>query len=248
MTDAAAGTTRYSGSRVHRVEDPRLLTGRGTFVDDVVRPGMLHACFVRSPFARARIGEIDLADALAAPGVRAIFTAADLNPGVHELWFSMQGAASPSTPLPPLAEGEVRFVGDPVALVVADDRYLAEDAADLVVVHYDPLPPVVDYEVAETLGEAVHADHPDNVVGRLAGGTPDKVDEALASAAHVLTRTIRQQAYAAVPIETRGLVVEWDAPSEQLTIWAATQAPHEVRSVCSRLLDLPEHRIRVVMR
>src|SRR5690606_2022080 len=128
--DLAVGATRYAGSRVHRVEDARLLTGRGTFVDDVTRPGMLHACFVRSPFARARIGQIDASEALALPGVRAVFTAADLNPGVHEQWYTSMGKNVPDTPRPAMAEGEARFVGDPVALVVATDRYVAEDAVE----------------------------------------------------------------------------------------------------------------------
>jgi aerobic carbon-monoxide dehydrogenase large subunit len=248
MSDLSPGATRYAGSRVHRVEDPRLLTGRGTFVDDVVRPGMLHACFVRSPFARARILGVDPAEALAVPGVRAVLTAADLNPGVQGLWFSGDGERSPKTPLPPLAEGEVRFVGDPVALVVADDRYVAEDAAELVLVDYDELPPVVDYVAAPDHDELVHADFARNVVGELGGGAAERAAEALASAPHVVEHTIFQQAYAAVPIETRGIVVEWEAATEELTIWAATQSPHEVRSICSRLLGLPEHRIRVVMR
>jgi carbon-monoxide dehydrogenase large subunit len=130
-TDPAIGATRYAGSRVHRVEDARLLTGRGTFVDDIRRPGMLHACFVRSPFARARIDGIDVGPALALAGVHAVLVAADINPEVHELWFTGMGR-DVGTPLPLLAEGEVRFVGDPVALVIADDRYLAEDAAELV--------------------------------------------------------------------------------------------------------------------
>ena len=137
--DLATGSSRYTGSRVRRVEDTRLLTGRGTFADDVRRPGMLHACFVRSPFARAHIAGIDTADALALPGVHAVLVAADINPGVHELWFTGMGR-DVGTPLPPLAEGEVRFVGDPVALVVADRRSIAEDAAELVVVDYEPRP------------------------------------------------------------------------------------------------------------
>jgi carbon-monoxide dehydrogenase large subunit len=248
MTNLIAGTTRYAGSRVRRVEDARLLTGHGTFVDDVTRPGMLHACFVRSPFARARIVGIETAEALALPGVVAVFGAADLNPEAQQFWYTGQGPSSPTTPLPPLAEGEARFVGDPVALVVAESRYVAEDAAELVVVDYDPLTPVVDYSRAAESGELVHDGFADNVVGAMQGGAADAVDEALASAPHVVRETIRQQAYAAVPIETRGLVVEWVAASEELTMWAATQSPHEMRSVCSRLLGLPEHRIRVVMR
>ena len=136
-TDQAVAT-RYAGARVPRVEDTRLLTGHGTFVDDVTRPGMLHACFVRSPFATARINGIDTAAALALPGVHAVFTAADLNPDVKEAWHAVAGKDIADTPRPPLAEGEVKFVGDPVALVVAENRYVAEDAVDLVDVDYDP--------------------------------------------------------------------------------------------------------------
>src|SRR3954451_16286750 len=132
MTSSESLAGRYVGTRVHRVEDPRLITGHGTYVDDIVRPGMLHACFVRSPFPRARIGRINTDAALALPGVHAVFTAADLNPGVHEAWYSVMGKAVPATPRPPLAEGEARFVGDPVALVAASDRYVAEDAVELV--------------------------------------------------------------------------------------------------------------------
>jgi carbon-monoxide dehydrogenase large subunit len=245
--DLAVGASRYAGSRVRRVEDARLLTGRGTFVDDVRRPGMLHASFVRSPFARARIERIDPTEALAAAGVHAVFVAADINTDLHELWFTGMGR-DVGTPLPPLAEDEVRFVGDPVALVIAENRYLAEDAADLVVVDYEPLPAVVDYTTATASDELVHREFPNNLVGEMPGGSADAVDAAIANAAHVVEETIYQQAYAAVPIETRGLVVEWDAASGELTIWAATQAPHEVRSVCARVLGVAEHRIRVIMR
>src|SRR3954462_11764994 len=142
------GAVRYVGTRVNRVEDARLLTGRGTYVDDISLPGMLHAYFVRSPHARAAIRSIDASAALALDGVHAVFTAADLNPGVKEQWHTSIGPKSPETPRPPLAEGEARFAGDAVALVVADTRYIAEDAADLVDVDYDPLPPVVDYRQA----------------------------------------------------------------------------------------------------
>src|SRR3954462_13900906 len=142
------GAVRYVGTRVNRVEDARLLTGRGTYVDDISLPGMLHAYFVRSPYARATIRRIDASAARKQVGVHAIFTAADLNPGVKEQWHTSIGPKSPETPRPPLAEGEARFAGDAVALVVADTRYIAEDAADLVDVDYDPLPPVVDYRQA----------------------------------------------------------------------------------------------------
>ncbi|MFA5883285.1 MAG: molybdopterin cofactor-binding domain-containing protein, partial [Acidimicrobiia bacterium] len=238
--------TRYAGQRIARVEDARLLTGRGTFVDDISRPGMLHACFVRSPFARAHIRGVDASAAVALPGVRAVFTAADLNPDVREQWFTMMGKNLPTTPLPPLAEGEARFAGDPVALVVAQSRAVAEDAAELVDVDFEPLTPVVDYRDAEQADALVHDGYAGNVVGRLAFRPPD--EEAFAAAALVVRETIAQQAYAAVPMETRGIVAEWTPASGELTIWSATQAPHEVRSYCARLLGLAESRIRVIMR
>jgi carbon-monoxide dehydrogenase large subunit len=242
----AAG--RFAGARVARVEDARLLTGTGTFVDDVSRPGMLHACFVRSPFARARIEAVDTREARATPGVHAVLVAGDLNPAAREQWHTSIGPGVPEAPRPPLAEGEVRFVGDPVALVIAASRYIAEDAADLVVVDYEPMAAVVDYAVPAADDVAVHAGTPGNVIGQLAGPAPDEVDAVFASAPHVVTETFRQHAYAPVPLETRGLVVEWSAASGEMTIWASTQVPHEVRLFCSRLLGLPEHRIRVVMR
>lgn len=238
----------YAGSRVARVEDLRLLTGHGTFVDDVVRPGMLHAHFVRSPFARARIESIDVAEALALPGVHRVFTAADLHGDIVNPWYSLSGEETPDTPRPPLAEGEVKFVGDPVALIIADDRYVAEDAAELVVVDYDPLDPVVDYATAQQGGDLVHPDFPGNVAGDVPFLPDADFDPILEGAAHVARETIWQQAYAPVPLETRGLVAEWSAPTGELTIWAATQSPHEVRLYASRLLGLSENKIRVIMR
>src|SRR5260370_26760329 len=164
---SAAG--RYAGARVSRVEDARLLPGGGTFVDHVSRPGMLHACFVRSPVARARIEAIAPSEALAMRGVHAVSLGADLNPDVREQWHTSLGPNVPEVPRPPLADDEVRFVGDPVALVVAPSRYLAEDAAELVVVDYEALPAVVDYAKAETADISVHATIPGNVVGQMAG-------------------------------------------------------------------------------
>ena len=165
----------YAGTRVARVEDTRLLTGHGTFVDDITRPGMLHACFVRSPFARARINGIDTSAALALPGVRAVFTADDLNPEVKEAWHAVAGKDIPDTPRPPLAEGEAKFVGDPVALVVAESRYIAEDAVELVDVDYEPLPAVADFTKAVgTPSVVVHEAYPDNVAGGMGGAPPDE--------------------------------------------------------------------------
>jgi carbon-monoxide dehydrogenase large subunit len=237
---------RYAGTRVQRVEDTRLLTGRGTFVDDITRPGMLHACFVRSPFARARINGIDASAALALPGVRAVFVAADLNPDVHEAWHAVAGKDVPDTPRPPLAEGEAKFVGDPVALVVADSRYIAEDATDLVDVDYEPLPALADFRQAEGSEVVVHDAYPDNVAGGMAGAPPD--EQTFQAAACVASENIYQQIYAPVPIETRGMVVEWSSAADELTIWASTQTPHELRAFAARLLGIPAQRVRVIMR
>ncbi|MBJ7339727.1 xanthine dehydrogenase family protein molybdopterin-binding subunit [Mycolicibacterium sp.] len=245
-TTNEAVTTRYAGTRVARVEDDRLLTGRGTFVDDVVRPGMLHACFVRSPFARATINGIDASAALALPGVHAVFTAADLNPDVREAWHAVAGKDMPDTPRPPLAEGEVKFVGDPVALVVAVSRYVAEDAVDLVDVDYEPLPAIADFRTALDSEVSVHDAYPDNNAGGMAGAPPD--EEVFASAAHVVSENVYQQMYVPVPMETRGLVVEWTAAAEELTVWASSQTPHELRAFSARLLGIPAQGVRVIVR
>ena len=243
MNEAAG---RYAGGRVHRIEDDRLLTGRGTYVDDVSLPGMLHACFVRSMYPRAKILRIDTAAAAALPGVRFVLTAADLNPGMREQWHTTVGPESPETPRPPLAEGEVRFAGDPVVLVVAESRYIAEDAAELVEIDYDPLPAVIDYTTAENAPVLVHEGHGSNVIGGI-DGLPAAAMEELATAPHVVSETIRQQAYAPVPMETRGIVVDY-SPAGELTIYSSTQSPHEVRLFCARLLGIPEERVRVVAR
>ena len=154
----AAG--RFVGQSVVRKEDPRLLTGRGTFVDDIVVPGLLHAAFVRSPVARARITRLDVGAARAADGVRAVFTASDIAGHWHELWASLTGPDGAQPPLRLLADGDVRFVGDLVALVIAEDAYLAEDACDLVELELAPQTPVVDYErAAADTDNLVHPEH-----------------------------------------------------------------------------------------
>ncbi|OBF12921.1 xanthine dehydrogenase family protein molybdopterin-binding subunit [Mycobacterium sp. ACS4331] len=245
-TATAPPPSRYAGTRVARVEDTRLLTGNGTFVDDVVRPGMLHACFVRSPYARAKVNSIDTSAALAVPGVLAVFTAADLNPDVREAWHAVAGKDVPDTPRPPLAEGEVKFVGDPVALVIAENRYLAEDAIELVDVDYEPLPAIADFTKAQTSDVLVHAEYANNRAGGMGGAPPD--EETFSGAAHVAKAHIHQQSYVPVPIETRGIVVEWQAAPGELTVWASTQTPHELRAFAARLLGLSAQKVRVIMR
>lgn len=248
MSVTPAVPSCYVGTRVPRVEDPRLLTGAGLFVDDVTRPGMFHACFVRSPIPRGRILSIDTSEAEALDGVHAVFVASDLNPRVHEQKYALDGPFMPSLNWPPLAEDEVRFVGDPVALVIARDRYIAEDAAELVAVDYDALTPVVDYATADTNEELVHAQFPGNNAGGMAIPPSEDLLRIFDEAPHVVSRTIHQQAYIAVPMETRGLVAEWTKSTGEMTIWASTQSPHEVRAFCAKLLGIDEHRVRVLMR
>ncbi|HEX4490535.1 MAG TPA: xanthine dehydrogenase family protein molybdopterin-binding subunit [Acidimicrobiia bacterium] len=244
MTTAA----RYVGTRVHRTEDARLLTGHGCYVDDISLRGMLHARFVRSPFARAAIRSVDTTEALTLPGVRFVFTAADLNADAKEQWHTSVGKDSPETPRPPLADGEARFVGDPVALVVAESLAIAYDAVERVVVEYDPLPPVVDYTSAADATELVHEAHGSNVVGALAGLPLEKLQKHLDAAAHVVTERIVQHGAAPAPIEGRAILVDCSPATGELTIYSATQSPHEVRMFCARLLGIPEHRIRVIAR
>ncbi|MET7769339.1 xanthine dehydrogenase family protein molybdopterin-binding subunit [Nocardia sp. NPDC005366] len=244
-TPAATGVV---GTSVPRIEDARLVTGAGTFVDDVTRPGMAHACFVRSPLPRARIGEIDISAALELDGVLAVYTAADLNPGAHQISYGLDMIGMPPVPRPPLAEEEVRFVGDPVVLVIAVDRYVAEDAVELVVIDYEPLDPVVDYTTAAESPNLVHAGFAGNSAGEIPGRPASDLAPIFDSAAHVVRQRIFQQAYAPVPMETRGIIAEWSVPTSEMTIWISTQSPFEVRGFCARLLGIDEHQVRVIAR
>ena len=244
-----SGAGRYAGARIGRVEDDRLLAGTGTFVDDVTRPGMLHACFVRSPFARARIEAIDIGEARALPGVHAVLVAADLNPGAREQWHTVD------RPGRPRGAASAAGRGRGALRRATPSRSSSPRAATSPrtpptwwSVDFDPLPAVVDYAAAEGSEISVHETVPGNVVGEMAGPPAGDVEAAFDSAPHVVTETIRQHAYAPVPMETRGFVVEWSGASGEMTIWASTQVPHEVRLFCSRLLGVPEQRIRVVMR
>ena len=251
MSDLPSGN-RFVGQRVVRREDPRLLTGHGTFVDDVEVPGMLHAAFVRSIDARGVVRGVDVAAAQALEGVVAVLTADDLNDMVHECWNDLRGPPLDETTYPPfraLAGDDVRFVGEPVAVVVAGSRYIAEDAADLVEVDIDPSEPVLDPLAALAEGsELVHPEFGSNLAGAMSLGDGDEVDAIFESAAHVVTETFRQHRYACVPMETRGIVTSWDPFAEELMVWLSTQGVHGARSYISRATGLPEHQVRVVAR
>ncbi|HEX7855650.1 MAG TPA: xanthine dehydrogenase family protein molybdopterin-binding subunit [Sphingobium sp.] len=245
MSDLAAagvGAARFIGKRVHRKEDPRLLTGKGTFVDDVVLPGMLHCAFVRSPIARGRIKAVDTSVAKLQPGVHAVLTAADIaHIPVQPVSFFLTPMEVP-TPL--LAETHVAYVGDPVVLVIADDRYLAEDAASLVVVDYEEEDPVVTIHDART-GVPVHAVKDDNVAAEMGIEEDEDLEAALAGAPHLLERTIVHQRISQSPMETRGIVVSKQGEDE-LFVHATCQSPHMVARYLTQVLNVPNLSVRAV--
>jgi carbon-monoxide dehydrogenase large subunit len=245
MTATASSHTagRFVGQKVPRKEDPRLLTGHGRYIDDVTVSGMLHATFVRSDLARARITRIDVEAARRAEGVVAVLTAADLNEhvSVSMLPTLFQGADDFMAPVVPLAADDVRFVGDPVVLIVAENRYLAEDAAELVEIDYEPLEAVVDYETAAE-AELVHPNRPSNI--SMAMGEPPN-DELFEGATRVVRGTVRQHRYSMVPMECRGIVASYDPYDGVLDVNFSSQNPHEARLVFSRVTGVPVHNVRV---
>jgi carbon-monoxide dehydrogenase large subunit len=239
---AHANPTGTIGKRLLRKEDGRLLTGRGTFVDDVVLPGMLHVAFVRSPIARGRIRSIDSSSARELPGVLAVLTAEDLDRiRVQVLSFFLTPAAT--VPIPLLARGSVAYVGDPVVMVVAQDRYVAEDAAGLVVVEYDEDAPVVSIADAMRSGP-IHAGTESNVAAVMGLERDDDLEEALANAPHLVTRTVRHQRISQSPMETRGIVVT--KQGEELLVYITCQSPHLVARYLATALDQPQLSIRVI--
>jgi carbon-monoxide dehydrogenase large subunit len=241
-------TSRFVGQRVARREDARFLTGTGRYVDDIALPGMLHAAFCRSDLARGRIVSVDATEAVAIPGIAAVFVATDLNPLVHDFLVDGEAAQGGHRPFRLLADGDVRYAGEPVAMVVADSRYRAEDAVDAIQVEIEPLPPVLDVDAA--LGDDAPLVHPtsrSNVYQEIpAPPTPD-LDAVLASAPVRVTETFRQHRYATVPMETRGIVASWEPFQHELTVWISTQGPHGVRSLLARALDIDDTQIRVIM-
>src|SRR5688572_21103706 len=240
--------TRPFGARVTRFEDPALLSGRGRYVDDMAPPGALHACFVRSPLAHARIRSIDSKAARAMPGVHAVLTAADLPAPMHERIPTLQ--ANPAMALMRtercLAGTEVCYVGQAVAVVIADSRPLAEDAATLVNVDYETLPVAADCRDAAKPGAtAAHADLSDNLACSLQMAYGD-VDTAFATAAHVCENKFWMHRGCGVPMETRAVVAQYDRFDDRLTVWSATQTPHLGRRILADLLDRDIETIRVV--
>jgi carbon-monoxide dehydrogenase large subunit len=239
--------TRLIGARIPRNEDPRLLRGRGCFVDDLEPPGVLHGAGLRSPHAQARLAAIDTTRARALPGVHLVVTAVELGPfnQPSPLLIPHPGLTHPRTQ-PPLAMDAVRYAGELVAFVVADDRYVAEDAVGLIDVEYEPHPAVVDLEAAASAASPlVHPDVPGNRAARVVQQVGDP-DGAFARAAHVLSERLYIERSCGSPLEARGVVAEYDARTGLLRVWSSTQAPLPVKNGLARIFGLPEFRVEVV--
>lgn len=240
---AGMGAARYIGQRMPRKEDGRLLTGRGTFVDDVVVPGMFHCAFARSPIARGRIVSIDTSVAKDMPGVLAVLTMDDLDKVPVTLLSFFLVPMEVDTPL--LARDRVAHVGDPVVLVIAQDRYLAEDAANVIAIEYEEEDPVVTLAQAMQ-GPSIHPGTESNVSARMGDEEIDEdLAEKIAGAAHQVTRTVVHQRISQSPMETRGVLAQ-PIGDEELTVYITCQSPSMVARYLAQALDRPNLSIRVI--
>ncbi|MDW8319270.1 MAG: xanthine dehydrogenase family protein molybdopterin-binding subunit [Anaerolineae bacterium] len=244
-------STTYFGKPIKRNEDPRLLTGQALFTDDVDLPGMLHVAFVRSDYAHAWVRGVDVSEARRMPGVVAVFTAYDLGdywrpgpllvppPPIQRLVFNIRTQV-------PLVKDKARHVGEPIAVVVAESRYLAEDAAERVYVDYEPLPAVVKLEDALAPGAPlIHDDLGTNLNAHVIQEKGNYAS-AVERADVVIKRRYVYDRGTAVAMENRGVVAHWDAKAEQMTIWDTTQAPIPIRNGLAAMLGLSEHQVRVI--
>jgi aerobic carbon-monoxide dehydrogenase large subunit len=248
MTEPAEMNLRPKiiGARIKRTEDPRLLTGLGSYVDDRQVPGLLHVAFRRSDHAHARIRAIDCTTARTAPGVAAVFTAMDFEGLVKPLLATSRMAGYYATPILPLARDKVRYVGEPVAGIVAENRYLAEDAAERIAIDFEPLPHVADpVEAARAGAPLLHAEAKTNVLVAREFKRGD-VDAALAAAPVRVKGRFRMRRKTAVAIEPRACLAEYDAGRDALTLYSTTQVPGIIRDALAEALDMPGHRLRVI--
>jgi CO/xanthine dehydrogenase Mo-binding subunit len=244
-------STRTLGEPIKRNEDRRLLTGQALFIDDIELPGMLHAAFLRSQVAHARILKIDFSRALQRPGVIAAYAAADLG----DYWQPgpilvppppIEGIVFHERTQVPLAKDKVRHVGEPLVIVIAESRYIAEDALDDIDVELDQLPAVVGLEKGLNAGSAlVHEDVGSNVSAHVRQ-TKGNYAAAAAEADRVIKRRFWYEHGISSPIETRGVVAQWDARANQMTVWDTTQAPVFVRNGLAGMLGLNERQVRVI--
>jgi len=244
MATTITKTETLVGKRIRRREDPRLITGTATYVDDIKMPGMHYAVVVRSPHAAAKIRSIDTSKAAAHKGVAAIFTGKDVAAvGPVPCGASLPGLRVPHHSI--LATDRVYFVGHPVAVVVATDRYIAADAADLVEIDWDVTQAVADPEKALAGGVAVHPQWPDNKAFDF-HQEHGEIDKAFAEADVVVKQRITSQRLIPTAMETRGVVAEWRAADRQLNLYSSTQIPHLLRTLVAMMLGLEENRLRVV--
>lgn len=252
----SAPRERWVGQPIRRFEDARLLRGEGQFVADLVLPDMLHIAFVRSSVAHARIKSVDLTRALQSPGVQFAMSGLELAreiPPVQDQQLPLPQKWRATVPhkifdprQPLLAWDKVRHVGEAVAVVLADSRYLAEDAAERVRVEYEPLPPVVDVEAALAADSAlIHERNGSNLLAEFSIAKGD-ADGVFRTAPRILKRRFRHHRYAGVPMECRGVTAQHDRRADAVTIWSSTQVVHWVRREAALTLGLPEARVRCV--
>src|SRR5207248_10023825 len=237
---------RLIGSAVRRVEDPRLVTGAGTYIGDLSPVGMVYAEFVRSQYAHAKIDNIDAPEARATPGVVAVFTGADVNDKVNPLPGAshIEGAKNPKRTI--LADGVVRFMGEAIAVVVAESEEVARDAAASVVVEYTALPLAIDLDEAVKDGSPlVHESLGTNVCFHQQVTNGD-VDAAFARADRIVERRIVNQRVAALPIECRASLAEYRRGEGSLVVYSGTQFPHVMRTQITAILGLRENQVRVI--
>ena len=244
---ADANTTPYVGRAMKRIEDPRLITGAGTYTDDLRLSGMVHAAILRSPHAHARIKKIDTAAARAIPGVVAVLTGADVNAscGFVPCAASMPDLKAPKHTV--LAGDRVYFVGHAVAVAIASDPYVARDAIDAIDVDYDPLPVVANAEDAVKSGSPLtHPDLGTNVAytHNVSGG--GNIDEAFRKADRIVKHRLYHQRLTPMPIEPRGVVASYHAGEGALTLWTSTQIPHLIRTLLPGMIGVPENKMRIV--
>jgi carbon-monoxide dehydrogenase large subunit len=245
-------TGKYFGQPIPRLEDKYLLTGEAKFIDDIELPGMLHAAFYRSDYAHARIVKIDVSEARKRPGVVAVFTAEDFGdywkPGPLQVPppTAIAGAQFNARTLVPIAKGKIRFSGEPVAVIIAESRYIAEDAFDDIILDVEPLPAVCDLEKGwEDTSVLVHEDLPSNMAA-LVKQEAGNYEKARQSADLVVSRRMLVEHNAAAAMENRGFVVNWDEREQEMTVWSSTQAPLPLRGSIARGLGLIENQVRVI--
>ncbi|HKF78815.1 MAG TPA: molybdopterin cofactor-binding domain-containing protein [Candidatus Dormibacteraeota bacterium] len=240
--------TTMVGARIHRREDPRLVRGHGRYADDFLRPHTAYMAVVRSPHAHARVRSIDVAEAARAPGVVAVLLAADFKKVLSGTMPVAPAFVPEKKQAPdrfPIADGEVCFQGEPVAVVIGESRYQAADAADLVQVDWEPLPAVMDIlQAIEPSSPTAHAGATDNIGWDLTF-SPD-AEAAFAEADVVVKERILQQRLAPTPMEPRGVLAEWHDADQAMTVWMSSQNPHFIRLFIGGAMGIPENRFRVV--